>query len=119
MAVVQRGGTVRAVVRRAGTAPALDGLSEHVGDFADPSFAAPVVEGADAVVSTVHPMGSDRATQERVAVEGTSLLARASRDAGVAASCTSRPVPCTTAGPERVTWTRRRGWWATTRTTMR
>jgi nucleoside-diphosphate-sugar epimerase len=83
-AVVERGGTVRAVVRRAGTARALDGLSEHVGDFADPFFAATVVAGADAVVSTVHPMGSDRATQQRVAVEGTSLLARAARDAGVA-----------------------------------
>jgi 2-alkyl-3-oxoalkanoate reductase len=83
-AVVKRGGTVRAVVRRAGTAPVLDKLSEHVGDFADPAFAATVVEGADAVVTTVHPMGSDRATQQRVAVEGTSLLARAARDAGVA-----------------------------------
>jgi len=83
-AVAERGGTVRAVVRRSGTAPVLDGLSEHVGDFADPAFAATVVEGADAVVTTVHPMGSDRATQQRVAVEGASLLARAARDAGVA-----------------------------------
>ena len=82
--VTERGGTVRAVVRRAGTAPVLDGLSEHVGDFADPAFAATVVEGADAVVTTVHPMGSDRATQQRVAVEGTPRLARAARDAGVA-----------------------------------
>jgi len=83
-AVVERGGTVRAVVRRAGTAPALDGLSEQVGDFADPAFARSVVEGADSVVSTVHPMGSDRATQQRVAVDGTPMLARAARDAGVA-----------------------------------
>ena len=83
-AVVERGGTVRAVVRRAGTAPALDGLSEHVGDFADPAFARSVVEGTDAVVSTVHSMGSDRGTQQRVAVEGTPMLARAARDAGVA-----------------------------------
>lgn len=82
-AVVERGGTVRAVVRRAGTAPVLDGLSEHVGDFADRAFAPSVVEGADAVVTTVHPMGSDRATQQRVAVEGTAMLARAARDAGV------------------------------------
>jgi nucleoside-diphosphate-sugar epimerase len=83
-AVAERGGTVRAVVRRAGTAPLLDGLSEHVGHFADPAFAATVVEGADAVVTTVHPMGSDRETQQRVAVDGTPLLARAARDAGVA-----------------------------------
>ncbi|GAA1430371.1 hypothetical protein GCM10009616_14770 [Microlunatus lacustris] len=83
-AVAERGGTVRAVVRRAGTAPVIDGLVEHVGDFADPTFAASVVSGAEAVVTTVHPMGSDRATQQRVAVEGTPLLARAARDAGVA-----------------------------------
>ncbi len=83
-ALADRGATVRAVVRRAGTAPVLHGLSEHVGDFADPALAAQVVAGAEAVVTTVHPMGSDRATQERVGVEGTSLLARAARDAGVA-----------------------------------
>ena len=83
-ALAERGVTVRAVVRRAGTAPALDGLTEHVGDFGDPGFAATVVEGADAVVTTVHPMGSDRATQQQVAVEGTPRLARAARDAGVA-----------------------------------
>jgi len=74
---------VRAVVRRAGTAPVLDGVSEHVGDFADPGFAKSVVDGSDAVVTTVHPMGSDRATQQRVGVEGTTMLARAARDAGV------------------------------------
>ena len=83
-ALTERGATVRAVVRRAGTGPAAEGLDEYVGDFADPDFAATVVKGADAVVTTVHPMGSDRATQQRVAVEGTSLLARAARDAGVA-----------------------------------
>jgi nucleoside-diphosphate-sugar epimerase len=82
-ALVERGATVRALVRRAGTAPVLDGVSEQVGDFADPAFAASVVQGADAVVTTVHPMGSDRATQQKVAVEGTPLLARAARDAGV------------------------------------
>ena len=74
---------MRAVVRRAGTAPVLDGVSEHVGDFADPGFAKSVVDGSDAVVTTVHPMGSDRATQQRVGVEGTTMLARAARDAGV------------------------------------
>ncbi len=82
-AATERGASVRAVVRRAGTAPALDAVTEHVGDFADPSFAAAVVEAADVVVTTVHPMGSDRATQERVAVDGTPMLARTARDAGV------------------------------------
>ncbi len=83
-ALVERGATVRAVVRRAGTAPALDGVEEHVGEFHDPELAATVVAGADAVVTTVHPMGSDRETQERIAVQGTPVLARAARDAGVA-----------------------------------
>jgi nucleoside-diphosphate-sugar epimerase len=82
-ALVERGATVRAVVRRHGTAPALRGVEERVGDFHDPDFAAAVVRGADAVVSTVHPMGSDRETQRRIAVEGTPVLARVARDAGV------------------------------------
>ena len=83
-ALVARGVTVRAVVRRAGTAPALAGVEEHVGDFHDPDVATAAVAGADAVVTTVHPMGSDRETQERIAVEGTPVMARAARDAGVA-----------------------------------
>lgn len=84
-ALAALGATVRAVVRRPGTGPDLsDGAGEeHVGDFGDPAFAAEVVAGADAVVTTVHPMGSDRETQHRVGVEGTASLARAARDAGV------------------------------------
>jgi nucleoside-diphosphate-sugar epimerase len=82
-ALVDRGATVRAVVRRPGTAPALSGVEERVGDFHDPDLAAAVVRGASAVVTTVHPMGSDRETQHRVAVEGTTVIARAARDAGV------------------------------------
>ena len=82
-ALTERGATVRAVVRRPGTAPDLPGVEERVGEFDDPAFATDVVQGADAVVTTVHPMGSDRAAQERVAVQGTPLLARAARDAGV------------------------------------
>ena len=82
-ALVNRGATVRAVVRRAGAAPGRDGVEERVGDFGDPAFAADVVAGAHGVVTTVHPMGSDRQTQHRVAVEGTPVLARAARDAGV------------------------------------
>ena len=82
-ALAERGATVRAVVRRPGTAPALAGVEEWVGDFYDPALAAAVVEGASAVVTTVHPMGTDRETQHRIAVEGTPVLARAARDAGV------------------------------------
>ncbi|MGJ7440016.1 NAD-dependent epimerase/dehydratase family protein [Aquipuribacter sp. MA13-6] len=82
-ALVERGARVRAVVRRPGTAPDLTGVTEHVGDFADPDLAREVVSGADAVVTTVHPMGSDRQVQHEVAVEGTPVLARAARDAGV------------------------------------
>jgi nucleoside-diphosphate-sugar epimerase len=81
--LVERGATVRAVVRRPGTAPGLEGVEEHVGDFYDPDLAAVVVRGASAVVTTVHPMGTDRETQHRVAVEGTPVLAEAARDAGV------------------------------------
>jgi len=83
-ALVERTARVRAVVRRAGSAPALDGITEHVGDFADEGLARAVTQGADAVVTTVHPMGSPRDVQHWVGVEGTPLLARAARDAGVA-----------------------------------
>jgi 2-alkyl-3-oxoalkanoate reductase len=83
-ALVERSAQVRAVVRRAGSAPALDGVTELVGDFADEGLARLVTQGADAVVTTVHPMGSSRDVQRRVGVEGTPVLARAARDAGVA-----------------------------------
>lgn len=79
----ERGARVRAVVRRSGTAPEAPGVEEEVGDFTDINFAADVALGADAVISTVHPMGSDRAIQQRVGVEGTRTLAEAARDAGV------------------------------------
>ena len=82
-ALVGRGARVRAVVRRPGTAPRLDGVTEHVGEFFDPDLAGEVVAGADAVVTTVHPMGSELQEQQQVAVEGTPVLARAARDAGV------------------------------------
>ncbi len=81
--LVERGASVRAVVRRAGTAPGGLGILETVGDFGDPAFAAEVVAGADAVVTTVHPMGSDRETQQQVGVEGTLTVARAAAQAGV------------------------------------
>jgi nucleoside-diphosphate-sugar epimerase len=83
-ALVERTAQVRAVVRRAGSAPALGGVTEHVGDFADEGLAREVTQGADAVVTTVHPMGASREVQRRVGVEGTPVLARAARDAGVA-----------------------------------
>jgi nucleoside-diphosphate-sugar epimerase len=82
-ALVERGARVRALVRRPGTAPVLAGVVEHVGEFHDPELAAEVVRDAYAVVTTVHPMGTDRETQHRVGVEGTPVLARAARDAGV------------------------------------
>lgn len=82
-ALVGLGVSVRAVVRRPGTAPAGAGVEERVGAFHDPDFALAVVQGAVAVVTTVHPMGADRETQHRIGVEGTPVLARAARDAGV------------------------------------
>jgi nucleoside-diphosphate-sugar epimerase len=82
-AVVERGARVRAVVRRSGTAPDLPGVEERVGDFTDPGFATTVLEGADAAVTTVHPMGSDRDAQHRIGVEGTADFARAAAAAGV------------------------------------
>lgn len=78
-----RGARVRGVVRRPGTARTLPGVEEQVGDFYDPELAAAVVRGARAVVTTVHPMGTGRDNQHRIAVEGTPVLARAARDAGV------------------------------------
>ena len=82
-ALLEREARVRAVVRRAGTAPELPGLAEVVGDFSDPDFAAMVSSDATSVITTVHPMGSDRATQHRVGVLGTTVLARAAASAGV------------------------------------
>jgi nucleoside-diphosphate-sugar epimerase len=81
--LTERGATVRAVVRRPGTAPDRPDLEEHVGDFTDADFAASVVRGASAVVTTVHPMGSDHETQRRIGVEGTTTFARAAASAGV------------------------------------
>ncbi len=82
-ALVERGARVRAVVRRAGTAPVLEGVEERVGEFHHAGFAAEVTKGATAVITTVHPMGSSRETQQEIGVEGTPVLARAARDAGV------------------------------------
>ncbi|HEX5918980.1 MAG TPA: NAD(P)-dependent oxidoreductase [Nocardioides sp.] len=82
-ALSDRGATVRAVVRRVGTAPQHPGVEEHVGDFADPAFAATVVAGADTLVTTVHPLGSGRDDQRRVGLDGTMTIAEAAVDAGV------------------------------------
>lgn len=82
-ALSERGATVRAVVRRAGTAPDLPGVEERVGDFADPAYAAEVVAGADALVTTVHPLGGDGESQRKVGLEGTLVIARAAAVAGV------------------------------------
>jgi nucleoside-diphosphate-sugar epimerase len=82
-ALIERGARVRAIVRRAGTSPQLPGVAELVGDFTDPDLSARVVAGATSLVTTVHPMGTDRATQHRIAVKGTPVLARAAASAGV------------------------------------
>lgn len=82
-ALAERGADVRAVVRRAGTAPASARIVEYVGDFTDAAFAATVVEGVSAVVTTVHPMGSDRETQVRIGVDGTRVIAQAAAAAQV------------------------------------
>jgi nucleoside-diphosphate-sugar epimerase len=82
-ALVERGARVRAIVRRAGTAPQLPGVLEVVGDFTEPELAATVVPGTSSVVTTVHPMGSDRVTQQRIGVTGTLVLARAAASAGI------------------------------------
>lgn len=82
-ALSRRGADIRAVVRRGGTAPAVSGLDEWIGDFPDPDFAAGVLAGADAVVTTVHPMGSDLDAQRRIGGAGTTAFAVAAADAGV------------------------------------
>ncbi|MDQ3611803.1 MAG: NAD(P)H-binding protein, partial [Actinomycetota bacterium] len=75
--------SVRAVVRRPSAAPVVRGVAEEVGDFADTGFAAGVLVGADAAVTTVHPMGSGGEVQRRVGVEGTITFARAAAAVGV------------------------------------
>lgn len=82
-ALSQRGADIRAVVRRGGTAPAVSGLDEWIGDFPDPDFAAGVLAGADAAVTTVHPMGGDLDAQRRIGVDGTTTFAAAAAAAGV------------------------------------
>jgi nucleoside-diphosphate-sugar epimerase len=81
--LVERGAEVRAVVRRPGSAPGLTGLREYVGSFTDPHLAETVVEGATALVTTVHPMGEDEEAQRTVGVEGTRTIGTAARDSGV------------------------------------
>ena len=81
--LAETGASVKAIVRRAGTAPQRPGVTELVGDFTDGEFAASIVSGAGAVVTTVHPMGTDRATQHRIGAQGTAALARAAAAAGV------------------------------------
>ncbi len=83
VALAERGVSVRAVVRRSGAAPAVAGVAEQVGDFTDTAFAASVLAGADAAVTTVHPMGSDGGVQRRIGVQGTTSFAKAAAAAGV------------------------------------
>ncbi len=63
--------------------PSVPGVAEQVGDFTDTGFAASVLAGADAAVTTVHPMGSDGQVQRRIGVEGATSFAEAAAAAGV------------------------------------
>lgn len=74
---------MRAVVRRPGSAPVARGVEEHVGDFTDSSFAAAVLSGATAAVTTVHPMSADGDVQRTIGVLGTATFARTAADVGV------------------------------------
>lgn len=80
-ALSERDVPVRAVVRRAGTAPTLPGVEEIVGEFHDRELASRVARGAAAVVHTVHPM-ADEDLQE-ASVDWARSLAETARDAGV------------------------------------
>ncbi|WP_104106155.1 NAD(P)-dependent oxidoreductase [Nocardioides sp. 616] len=82
-ALAARGATVRAVVRRPGTAPAIPGVEERVGEFSDPAFAGHVVAGADTLVTTVHPLDGDAQTQLEVGYAGTLVIVEAAAEAGV------------------------------------
>lgn len=81
--LASHGTPVRALVRRAGTAPQAPGVTEVVGEMLETADVEAALAGCQAVVTTVHPMGSDRATQERVGVEGNLGVARAAAAAGV------------------------------------
>ncbi|NLW98799.1 MAG: NAD(P)-dependent oxidoreductase [Actinomycetales bacterium] len=81
-ALVDRGVSVRAIVRRPRTAPDLPGVEEIVGEFHDRDVADRACSGARAVVNTVHPMQDDDGPQES-AVGWAAALAEAARDAGV------------------------------------
>lgn len=83
VALASRGASVRAVVRRPGSAPVARGVEEHVGDFTDSSFATAVLSGATAAVTTVHPMGAGGDVQRTIGVHGTTTFARAAADAAV------------------------------------
>lgn len=74
---------VRAVVRRPGSAPVVRGVQEHVGDFTDSSFAAAVLSGAAAAVTTVHPMSEDMEVQRAIGVHGTTSFATTAAAVGV------------------------------------
>lgn len=83
-ALLDRGARVRALVRRPGTAPQVDGVEEMVGDVADADDVTRAVDTVAAVVSTVYPLGSsDLELQQRVSIDGTRQLAEAAVAAGV------------------------------------
>lgn len=81
-ALVERGAEVHALVRRAGAAPVLEGVSEHVGDITDRDAVRAACRDARAVVHTIHPMGEDDSEQQE-AVTWATGVAEAARQAGV------------------------------------
>ncbi|GAA4669912.1 NAD-dependent epimerase/dehydratase family protein [Nocardioides nanhaiensis] len=81
--LASHGTPVRALVRRAGTAPQAPGVTEVVGEMLEPADVEAALAGCQAVVTTVHPMGSDRATQAQVGVQGNLAVARAAAAVGV------------------------------------
>jgi hypothetical protein len=117
-ALTERSAGVRAVVRRPGAAPAVPGVAEQVGDFTDTGCAATVLAGADAAVTTVHPMGSDGEVQRRVGVEGTRPSPGPPPRPASSASSTSRRPPRTTGQLQSVMSTSSRRWSATTPATI-
>lgn len=72
-ALVERGAQVRALVRRVGAAPVLEGVREHVGDVSDPEDVRAVCADAGALVHTVHPMGENDSEQQRAVTWATGL----------------------------------------------
>lgn len=71
------GAQVRALVRREGAAPAIDGVVEKVVDYADETSLQGSLAGVDVVVHCAAAAGPDHATAAEVNVDGTRRLVSA------------------------------------------